>query len=496
MRGALLVAGATSDAGKSVLTAGICRWLARQGVSVAPFKAQNMSLNSYVTADGAEIGRAQAMQAQACGVTPEAVMNPVLLKPGSDTHSEVVVLGRPWTETGAVEFRSLSRRLAPVVRDALADLRARFDVVICEGAGSPAEINLRPQDLANMGLARSAQLPVIVVGDIDRGGVLAALFGTLAVLDVEDQRLISGFVINKFRGDARLLANGLSMLRERTGRQVLGVVPWHSGLWLDAEDSLDLDSRPRTMLPRLGEEALRVAVLRLPRLSNVTDFDPLAAEPGVDLRLVATPAELAEADLVIMPGTRATVRDLDWLRATGLAEAIAHRVAEQRPVLGICGGFQMLAQAIDDPVESRRGAVAGLGLLPTRVEFGGEKVLARHTGQALGERVDGYLIHHGRVRVEGGEPFLDGCVTGAVAGTTWHGIFEADGFRRAFLSAVAASSGRRFVVATDVCFAAVRERRLDLLADLVAEHLDTDTLVRLIEYGPPPDMPVLSALLG
>jgi adenosylcobyric acid synthase len=496
MKGALLVAGTTSDAGKSVLTAGICRWLARQGVRVAPFKAQNMALNSAVTAAGAEIGRAQAMQALACGIEPEAVMNPVLLKPGSDTHSQVVVLGRPMADVGALDYRDLKPRLEPVVGDALAELRARFDVVVCEGAGSPAEINLRDTDLANMGLARMAGLPVIVVGDIDRGGVLASMFGTLAVLSPEDQRLVVGFVVNKFRGDARLLAPGLDMLRELTGRPTLGVLPWRGDLWLDAEDSLDLDSRPRAALPPLGAHSLRIAVVRLPRLSNVTDVDPLAAEPGVDVRLVTTPGELADADLVIVPGTRATVSDLEWLRASGLADAIAQRAVEQQPVLGICGGFQMLARTISDDVESGQGRVDGLGLLPAHVEFGAEKVLARRSGSALGERVDGYLIHHGRVRVDGGAPFLDGCSVGAVTGVTWHGIFEADGFRRAFLRDLAARTGRDFTAAEDVSFAAVRERRFDVLADLVEQHLDTDALVQLIENGPPPDLPVVTSALA
>jgi adenosylcobyric acid synthase len=495
MKGALLVAGTSSDAGKSVLTAGLCRWLARHGVSVAPFKAQNMALNSAVTADGAEIGRAQAMQAAACGIAPEAAMNPVLLKPGSDTHSQVVLLGRPIGETGALEYAELKPRLERVVLDALADLRARFDVVICEGAGSPAEINLRDRDLANMGLARAAGLPVVVVGDIDRGGLLAAMFGTLAVLEPDDQRLVAGFVVNKFRGDPRLLAPGLEMLRERTGRATLGVLPWRADVWLDAEDSLDLDSRPRAALPPLGRESLRVGVVRLPRLSNVTDFDPLAAEPGVEVRLVTGAADVAAVDLLVLPGTRATVADLDWLRQTGLADAVRERAAAGGPVLGICGGFQMLAETIEDDVESGRGRVAGLGLLPAHVQFQPDKLLEHRSGVALGGRVAGYLIQHGRVSVHGGAPFLDGCAAGSVRGTTWHGIFEADEFRRAFLRDLAAATGRAFTGAADICFAAVRERRLDALADLVAEHLDTDAVVQLIEGGPPRGLPTVATLL-
>jgi len=446
VNGALLVAGTTSDAGKSILTAGICRWLARQGVKVAPFKAQNMSLNSMVTADGAEIGRAQAMQAAAAGVEPEAAMNPVLLKPGSDTHSQVVLLGQPVGEVGALNYQDMKPLLQKAILDSFADLRARHDVVICEGAGSPAEINLRDRDVANLGLARALGLPTIVVGDIDRGGVFASMFGTLAVLSPDDQALVSGFVINKFRGDLRLLAPGLEMLRGLTGRPTLGVLPWLAGLWLDVEDSLDLDSRPPSLQPPVGADTLRIAVVRLPRLSNVTDIDALSAEPGVVVRLVTRPEELADADLVIVPGTRATVSDLAWLRANGLAEAIIRRAAEGGQTLGICGGYQMFARTIVDDVEGRAGEVAGLGLLPATVVFAPGKTLGRPHGEALGHPVAGYEIHHGVVRVEGGEAFLDGCAAGSVAGTSWHGIFENDEFRQAFLSRVADAAGRRFEI--------------------------------------------------
>ena len=376
MRGALLVAGTGSDAGKSTLVAGLCRWLARQGVSVAPFKAQNMSLNSFVTADGAEIGRAQAMQAAAAGIEPTADMNPVLLKPGSDRRSQVVVLGQPEAEADAVGYRAYAPRLRQVALASLARLRARYDVVICEGAGSPAEINLRQTDVANMSLARAAGLPVIVVGDIDRGGVFAGLVGTLALLPPADQALVAGFVINKFRGAPELLNGGLQLLRELSGRPVYGVLPWRDGLGLDAEDSLDLDRRTHHA-PFGLRDVLRVTVVKLPRISNFTDADALAAEPGVVVRFAARPAELADADLVVLPGTRATVADLAWLREGGLAGVIAERARTGRPVLGICGGYQMLAEVIDDPVESRLGRVEGLGLLPARVVFGAAKRLGR-----------------------------------------------------------------------------------------------------------------------
>jgi adenosylcobyric acid synthase len=490
--GALLVAGTTSDAGKSVLTAGLCRWLVRTGRSVAPFKAQNMSLNSMVTPDGAEIGRAQAMQAAAARIEPEAVMNPVLLKPGSDTCSQVVLLGRPVAEVDALDYRELKPRLLAAALDAFDALRARFDVVVCEGAGSPAEINLRDRDIANMGLATARSLPTVVVGDIDRGGVFASLAGTLAVLSPADQALVAGFVINKFRGDDRLLAPGLAQLRSITGRPVLGVVPWLDGLWMDVEDSLDLASRPHGFVPPVGSETLRVAVVRFPRLSNVTDIDALSAEPGVVVRLVTTPGELANADLVVLPGTRATVRDLAWLRASGLAAALEKRAADGGQILGICGGYQMLARTIHDDVESGAGLVDGLALLPTSVEFAPAKTLGRPRGSALGADVEGYEIHHGVVRVEGGAPFLDGCVDGSVWGTTWHGVFENDAFRRAFLRQVATAAGRAFVPAPDTSFAAVREARLDALGDLVEQHIDTAALLHLIDDGVPSGLPTLS----
>ncbi len=495
MKGTLLVAGTSSDAGKSVLVAGLCRWLARQGVRVAPFKAQNMSLNSFVTAGGAEIGRAQVMQAAAAGVEPTADMNPVLLKPGSDRRSQVVVLGQPTTEADAMSYRSMAAGLREVALASLARLRTEFDVVICEGAGSPAEINLRATDVANMGLATAAGMPVIVVGDIDRGGVFAALYGTLALMPPADQELVAGFVINKFRGAPELLASGNVMLEQLTGRPLLGVLPWTDGLGIDAEDSLALSSVTRTTPATEAppSEVLRISVVRFPRVSNFTDIDALAAEPGVLIRFATEPAELADADLVILPGTRATVADLGWLRQRGLAAVITERARAGRPVLGICGGFQMLANGIDDQVESRAGQVAGLGLLPGRVVFAAGKTLGRPHGTALGAPVAGYEIHHGQVELDRSrcEPFLDGGRAGAVWGTSWHGTLENDGFRRAFLTEVAGQAGRPFVPAPGTDFARLREARLDALGDLVANHLDTAALNRLISSGPPAGLPVL-----
>jgi adenosylcobyric acid synthase len=497
MRGAVLLAGTHSDAGKSVVTAGICRWLARAGVRVAPFKAQNMALNSVVTLDGAEIGRAQAVQAAAAGLEPEAAMNPILIKPSGEGRSQVIVMGKPYADADARSYQALKHELRPVVARALADLRERFEVVVCEGAGSPAEINLRDDDLTNMWLAREAGLPVVVVADIDRGGVFASLFGTLALLGADDQAHVAGFVINKFRGDDRILAPGLTDLEARTGRPTLGVLPYVEDLWMDVEDSLALEAaRPET--PGAGE-TLDVAVIRLRWMSNFTDADALAAEPGVRVRFTRSPADVERADLVVVPGTKATVEDLDRLRATGLDCALAARAAAGQPIFGICGGYQLLGERIDDDIESGRGTVEGLGVLPVRTRFVRDKVLRRRTGRSseLGTEAAGYEIRHGRVERHGGaELFVgadgepDGCVAGSVLGTSWHGALEHDGFRRALLGRVAAQRGRRFVAGTG-SFAAAREVRLDALGDLIAGHVDTEHLTALIEGGAPADLPIL-----
>lgn len=486
--GALLVAGTSSDAGKSVLVAGLCRWLAREGVRVAPFKAQNMSLNSFVTRAGEEIGRAQAAQAQASRIEPEALMNPVLLKPSSDTGSQLIVLGRVVAEHQAHQYwGNVQTGLLEVVVGAFRELAARFDAVICEGAGSPAEINLRGSDIVNLGFARAANVPALVVGDIDRGGVFASLIGTVAVLDAADQALIAGFVINKFRGDRSLLEPGLAMLEQRTGRQVFGVLPYVQGIGIDAEDAIDRALLLSGAAP-LGEDVLRVNVIAFPRMSNHTDLDALAVEPGVVLRFVTDPAGLRDADLIVLPGTRATVADLAWLRARGLDRAVARHAAAGRPVLGICGGYQMLGASIDDRVESGAGTVAGLGMLPVRTRFEPAKTLARPTRVLPdGSVLAGYEIHHGLVERDGGEALVAdvGCRVGPVAGTIWHGLLENDAFRRDYLAGVARDTGRRFTVAPDTSFAAIREAKFERLADLVADHLDGEAIHRLLDAGSP-----------
>jgi adenosylcobyric acid synthase len=486
--GALLVAGTTSDAGKSMVVAGLCRLLARKGIRVAPFKAQNMSNNSAVTVEGGEIGRAQAMQARAAGLAPSIRFNPILLKPGGDRTSQLVVRGHVAGTVAAGDYFQHRARLAEVVHAELDSLRSEFDAVICEGAGSPAEINLRATDLANMGLARAADLPVIVVGDIDRGGLLAHFFGTVAVLEPDDQRLIAGFVVNKFRGDPALLRPGLDQLQQLTGRPTYGVIPHCDDIWLDAEDSLSVQSHRivGTPQPGRGEESLRVAAIRLPRISNSTDVEALACEPGVLVRWVSDAAGLADADVVVVPGSKATVADLGWLRDRGLAEAVVAHAATGRAVLGICGGFQMLCRTIDDPVESGEGRVDGLGLLDADIVFAADKTLKTWGGRGP-VPLHGYEIHHGQVVRHGEDEWLDvGIRRGAIFGTHWHGLLDNDDVRRGWLTEAAAAAQRHgFLVADDVDVIARRDGQLDVMANLLADHIDVDSVMALLEYGAP-----------
>ena len=525
----LLVAGTTSDAGKSLLTAGICRWLRREGVSVAPFKSQNMSNNSMVCPDGAEIGRAQWVQALACRVVPEAAMNPVLLKPGTDRRSHIVLMGRPAGQLRSREWSTGRRELAQAAYAAYADLASRFDVVISEGAGSIAEVNLREGDYVNLGLARAVDLPVVVVGDIDRGGVLAAMYGSWALLDEADRGHLAGWIVNKFRGDVDLLRPGLDIIESRTGLPVFGVVPYLREVWLDGEDALTLGAWQARGLESgsavsmasdsdsdSGQATtpaqLRVSVVAFPRLSNATDIDALAAEEGVQVDLVDRPGALEEPDLIVLPGSRATLSDLEWLRERGLGEAVLAAARRGVPIVGICGGYQMLASRIldDEGIEAPTPTRAdGLGLLPIDVAFEAAKHTSVVTGEWRGESVEGYEIHHGVAHVRPGaavgrpvpefrdggrpardgiapspesvlEPFLDGWQVGGVWGTTWHGAFENDGFRRAFLTGVAERTGSAWRPGATPGFRARREEMLERLADAVVEHLDTDALRRLL----------------
>jgi adenosylcobyric acid synthase len=495
MSGALLVAGTTSDAGKSMVVAGLCRLLSDKGIRVAPFKAQNMSNNSAVTIDGGEIGRAQATQARAARLAPSVRFNPVLLKPGGDRTSQLVVRGRVAGTVSAVDYFEKRARLAAVVADELASLRAEFDAVICEGAGSPAEINLRTTDLANMGLARAANLPVIIVGDIDRGGLLAHLFGTVAVMEPGDQSLVAGFVVNKFRGDPALLAPGLDQLHDLTGRPTYGVIPYSDEIWMDAEDSLSVQAHRVVGDPQppRGTDWLEVAAIRLPRISNSTDVEALACEPGVAVRWVVDPAGLVDADVVVIPGSKATVSDLAWLRERGLADGVVAHALAGRALLGVCGGFQMLCRTIDDPVESGAGVVPGLGLLDADIAFEPDKTL-----RAWDLPLCGYEIHHGQISRSSADDWLGvGIRCGSVFGTHWHGLLDNDDVRRQWLTDAAAAAGRRgFVVADDVNVSLRRDGQLDVMANLLAEHLDVGAVMALLDDGPPPRPSITSVLTG
>src|SRR4051812_12412888 len=448
-----MVCGTASDVGKSHVVTGLCRLLHRQGIKVAPFKAQNMALNSFVTPSGHEIGRAQGVQALAAGAEPEVAMNPILLKPTGERTSQVVVMGRPWAELAAAAYHAAKPQLLGTVLDALADLRRRYDVVILEGAGSPAEINLLDHDIVNLRIAAEAGVPAIVVGDIDRGGVFAALYGTVALLPDRYRDRVRGFVVNKLRGDPTLLGDATADLERRTGVPALGVLPWIHDVALDAEDSLALDGRrPRATAPAVAGE-LDIAAIRLPRMANFTDLDALAIEPGVSVRLVETAAALGRPDLIILPGTKTTVADLEWLRGRALDRAIADCDAL---VLGICGGYQMMGHSLTDEVESGRGRVDGLGWLDVETVFEPEKVTRQRRGHAMGQRVTGYEIHRGRVTASQSTPawiHLDDVYgtadEGAVEpdearflGTTLHGLFEQDGFRAAFLTEVGRRAGK------------------------------------------------------
>lgn len=468
---AILIAGTTSDAGKSIVVAGLCRALARRGVRVAPFKAQNMSNNSVVCPDGGEIGRAQGLQALACGLEPHVDFNPVLLKPGSDRTSQLVVRGQAVGEVSARNYVAHRAHLREVSAQCLRSLEDRFDIVICEGAGSPAEINLRETDVANFGLAEACDLPVYVVGDIDRGGVLAHLYGTYFISAESDRQRIKGFIVNKFRGDQAILEPGLTELERLTSVPTVAVLPFIEGLWVDAEDSLQSvvgrSIGPATQA--LGTQRLRVAAIRLPRVSNATDIEALACEPGVSVTWSTDPDFIADADLVVLPGSKATISDLRWLREMGVADVVKRR---ELATLGICGGFQMMCRLIDDPVEGHAREEA-LGIFDADITFAAEKTLIRHPGGA-------YEVHHGQVTRTTEEPWIgdEGAARGPFRGTHRHGQLEDDDFRRDFLSWVARVAGKPdFVVSPSTSFQEERLRQLDLIADAIEQAWDVDRLL-------------------
>jgi adenosylcobyric acid synthase len=496
-----MIQGTSSAVGKSLVTTALCRIFARAGYRTAPFKSQNMALNSAVTADGGEIGRAQAAQAEAAGVDATVDMNPILLKPLADHRSEVVVRGRAVASVGFREYAGMKGELLGVVTQSLERLRRAHDVVLIEGAGSPAEINLREGEIVNMRIAGLAGAPVLLVGDIDRGGVFAAFVGTLELLSRDDRARVAGFIVNKFRGDRSLLGPGLGALTERTGVPVVGVIPHVAEPLVPAEDSLSLDDLERRRSPG----ALEIAVPRLPRISNFDDFEPLAREPGVRLCFARGPEELDRADVIVLPGSRNTAEDLGWLRRTGLADAITRAGRAGRPVIGICGGYQMLGVEVRDPdhVESAAAVTPGLGLLRVVTSLRREKTTVRVRGRvmgtaglfasAAGAAVEAYEIHVGRTDVaEPRRPFavlvrqgerveeLDGAVnpSGNVVGTYWHGLFANDGLRGALLAYLA---GRRGLVPDSRWGAPSRAaERYDRLADIVAASCDLAAIGKLV----------------
>ncbi|MGY4818680.1 cobyric acid synthase [Pseudomonas chlororaphis subsp. piscium] len=477
----LMVQGTTSDAGKSTLVTALCRWLTRQGVSVVPFKPQNMALNSAVTADGGEIGRAQAVQAQAAHLAPHTDMNPVLLKPNSDTGAQVIIHGRAVTTMNAVAYHDYKAIAMQAVLASHQRLSAAYPVVMVEGAGSPAEINLRAGDIANMGFAEAVDCPVLLIADINRGGVFAHLVGTLELLSPSEQARVKGFIINRFRGDIALLQPGLDWLEARTGKPVIGVLPYVLDLHLEAEDGIDQRQADK------AEQVLKVLVPVLPRISNHTDFDPLRLHPQVDLQFIGPGQAIPPADLIILPGSKSVRSDLAYLRAQGWDTAIARHLRYGGKLLGICGGLQMLGEQLHDPLglEGAPGSSAGLGLLAFETVLEEEKQLRNVRGHlALEEaEVSGYEIHAGvttgpglelaAVILDGGR--CDGARSddGQILGTYLHGLFEAP----AACSALLRWAGLREVQEVD--YHALRERDIERLADLVEQHLDTEHLRQL-----------------
>lgn len=495
---ALMVQGTASNAGKSILVAALCRIFKQDGYRVAPFKAQNMALNSYITRDGLEMGRAQVMQAQAAGLEPDVRMNPILLKPTSDMGSQVIVNGKAIGNRTAQQYWGNKKALRPVVAAAYESLAQQYDIIVIEGAGSPAEINLKQDDLVNMGMARLAHAPVLLVGDIDRGGVFASLYGTVKLLDVQEQAYIQGLIINKFRGDLEILRPGLTQLEQLTQKPVLGVLPYME-LDLDDEDSLSerFEKRPQKHAP------VKIAVIRLPHLSNFTDFRVLESNPQVSVCYVTRPEQLEGSDLIILPGTKSTIADLKWLRTHGLEAKIIRLHASGIPIFGICGGYQMMGRHIADPHHMESGGeINGMNLLPVETIFDTQKTTTQVTGriekvsgilhELCGFQTVGYEIHMGNtIRLENSQPFqqlqrentmvLDGCCAQNAYGTYLHGIFDQPQVMQTLVRALLNKKGLSDQPQTLFDPITYQEQQYDKLADMVRSSLNMKQIYQILE---------------
>ncbi|MBI3313113.1 MAG: cobyric acid synthase [Candidatus Omnitrophica bacterium] len=504
---ALMILGTASHVGKSVIAAGFCRLLSDAGYRVAPFKAQNMSNNSFVTKDGGEMGRAQVVQAECARVEPHTDMNPILLKPSQDNGSQVIVQGKAIGHFEAQGYYAMKAKMAEVVRDSYERLASQYEIIVMEGAGSCAEINLKENDIVNMKMAEMADARCLLVGDIDTGGIFASMIGTIDLLSENERARIAGLIINKFRGDRSLFEDGIKILQEKTGKKIWGIIPYDRELWIDAEDgvSLERENTKRSLAPRdLAPFELDIAVVQLPRISNFTDFEILRQEPGVRLRIVSLARQLGNPDLLILPGTKSTLGDLEYLRKSGFEEKIKTYYENGGKVFGICGGFQMLGEEIIDPqgIESQNKAIKGLGLFKMRTEFFPEKVLRRITepvhlklfGASVQGMIEGYEIHMGKTTEiassASGLLAMTEAISvhssGRAAGTYIHGIFDSPSFRRSFLNALGKACGKQSSENVLALSAGdLKEIHYNRLARLLADHLDLNELQECLQLSLP-----------
>lgn len=496
-----MVQGTMSNAGKSLLAAGLCRIFKQDGYKVAPFKSQNMALNSFITEEGLEMGRAQVMQAEAAGIAPSVLMNPILLKPTNDVGSQVIVNGEVLGTMSARDYFRYKKKLVPDIMKAYETLAAENDIIVIEGAGSPAEINLKEEDIVNMGMAKMAKAPVLLVGDIDRGGVFAQLIGTVQLLEEEERDMVKGLIINKFRGDKTILEPGVKMLEEKSGISVVGVAPY---MQIQVEDEDSLTER-FDKNQEIGQ--IDIAVIRTPRISNFTDFNPFESIPGVSLRYVKTPGELGNPDLILLPGTKNTMGDLKWLRESGMEARILKEASRGTLIFGICGGYQMLGETLSDPYGVEEGgSMKGMGLLPIETVFTKEKTRTRVQGTIgtitgpyaglSGAETEGYEIHMGEtVLKEGaksalsitdtvtGQQKADGAYRDNVFGTYVHGVFDKEECAEALVRLIGEKKGLDVSSLTGVDFAAFKETQYDILADTLRRHLDMKKIYEILEQG-------------